>query len=431
MSELKYLIYRTVTKRKTMMDNIRHQVLRDGLGMEIPLVRFERGGGRGEYYLGIAVSVDDPAQLMPSSKVLEMLNNVGLTLFVRTEKGAALWESRKITFLQGNFDWESFNHPIAFEPSPSVSVDADCFERTDQITTIEQELAPDDEECMDKLLWWCSAKGEGSFQGFKEVCELLKSVLHFHGTPRQAMRSLILLGYIESINEGRKWGCTPTAFVQPSIGDAYLTGKLTSALLKRFTEQINITKTGSNGGPSRFVPIDIVGAGLPILDNPAGKLADVLSCFKEWQDTLDVDPDIQPHQYSFKIYNGTDFVVPSERGLKPGLYEATRLDGHYPVPTTTFYDGSNWVRGGFYDLKWLAIKNSGKPMNVRINKEGSLGVPIFARWPLLYERPLVLASGKLPRKINIDGIDALVYESVGLDIAGVLAEKLEVKIEEV
>ncbi len=431
MSELKYLIYRTIVNRRTMMDNIRHQVLRDGLGMEIPLVRFERGSGRGEYYLGIAVNIDDPAQLKPSAKVLEMLNNVGLKTYLPKEKGIAFWDSQAITFLQGNFDWESFNHPIAFERSNSDSDETDSFESTEKITSTDQETTQDDEKSMDKLLWWCSAKGEGSFQGFKEVCELLKSALGLHGTSRQAMRSLILLGHMESINEGRKWGCTPTAWVQPSTGNAYLTGKVTPALLKRVSDQMEISKTASNGGPSRFVSTDIAAGGLPILFNPAGKLADVLSGFKEWKDTLDVDPDIQPHQYSFKIYNGTDFVLPSERGLKSGLYEATRLEGHFPVPTTVFYDGSNWIRGGFYDLRWLAIKHSGKPMSVRINKEGALGVPIFARWPLLYERPLVLASGKLPRKVNVDGIDALVYESVGLDIACVLAEKLEVKIEEV
>ncbi len=431
MSELKYLIYRTIVNRRTMMDNIRHQVLRDGLGMEIPLVRFERGSGRGEYYLGIAVSIDDPAQLKPSAKVLEMLNNVGLRKYYPNEKGTAFWDSPKITFLQGNFDWESFNHPIAFERSNSDTDDEDCFESIDHITDNDQEFSHDEQERIDKLLWWCSAKGEGSYQGFKEVFELLKSVLGIHGASRQVMRTLILLGHIEVINEGRKWGITPTAVVKPSIGEAFITGKLTPTLLKRVSEKMVITKTDSNGGTTRLVPIETCGGGLPILVNPAGKLADALPFFKDWLNTLDLDPDIEPHRYSFKIFNGTDFVVPSEHGLKPGLYEATRIEGHYSVPTTTFYDGSNWIRGGFYDLKWLAIKNSGKPMNVRINKAGSLGVPIFARWPLLYERPLVLASGKLPRKVNVDGIDALVYESVGLDIACVLAEKLEVKIEEV
>lgn len=431
MSELKYLIYRTIVNRRTMMDNIRHQVLRDGLGMEIPLVRFERGSGRGEYYLGIAVSIDDPAQLMPSAKVLEMLNNVGLKTYLRNEKGNAFWDSKAITFLQGNFDWESFNHPIAFERNETDTDDADCFESTDQITITEQQANHDDEESIDKLLWWCSAKGEGSYQGFKEVFELLQSVIGIHGTPRQVMRTLILLGHIEITSEGRKWGITPTAVVKPTIGDAYIAGKLTLALLKRVSEKMEISKTSSNGGPSRLVPIETSDADLPILVNPAGKLADVLPFFKDWQNTLDLDPDIEPHRYSFKIYNGTDFVVPSERGLKPGLYEALRLEGHYPVPTTALYDGSNWTRGGFYDLRWLAIKNSGKPMNVRINKEGALGVPLFARWPLLYERPLVLASGKLPKNVNVNGIDALVYESVGVDIARVLAEKLDVKIEEV
>src|SRR5690606_5851188 len=121
------------------------------------------------------------------------------------------------SFLAGTFDWESFNEPIAFESGT-----------TDEEEVID-EVAEDeggDDASLDKLLWWCSAKGEGSYASFKEACKTLGLGEQGDSSPWQYARKLLLLGHIEVAGSGPKfgWGITPPALVVTYHGSAYLSG---------------------------------------------------------------------------------------------------------------------------------------------------------------------------------------------------------------
>ncbi len=459
---IRYLLFQTRAHRGEIFEFFRNYSLYAPL--EIPFMKFQHNADKGEsYFFCVAVVLDETTN-DASMEVQEFLSHIinrnnehnyrQSINEVPNFCGRHFFVESQMEFLRDRPDFKSFKRqvifekyektrradiiggiPVAFENNKGELDDEYGDENFDDIHFFENEPIVDDER-MNHLLWWCSAKGEGSFSGFKEACEILKLSLSGDGKTWHLMRRLILLGHLEAVEEGHKfaWGVTPTAIVKPKNGLAYLSGKITPVLVSKLTVNIKLKKSTSNGGPQRIILEDcegIITSGVPVIPDAARRLADALPSFKNWRDSLDIDPDIQPHRYSFKIFNGKSFIEPNEVPLVIGFYLATRIEGNYQKPTLTFYDGDRWIRGGYYDLRWLGIKNIRENLIVWITKEGSLILPELGRWPLLYERALVLASGILPKSGNLNGIDVLIYDSVGLDTAKILTEKLEVKMVEI
>lgn len=459
---IKYLLFQSKVPRGEIFDLFKDYATDSSL--EILFMKFQHNADiRESYFFCIAVVVDENTDNIPDN-VKNLLNtirsrneNCKHRQIIRNEVnygGRLFFQENQMNFLRDKTDFLSFKNqvifekyernrrgdfingiPVAFE-SMGTGDDNEHYDELCNDIHVTENAPVQDDDRMNLLLWWSSAKGEGSFQGFKEACNIFELTVPGDGKAWYFMRRLILLGHIEAVEEGNKfiWGVTPTALVQPVIGDLYVTGVMTPFSERSLSEKVTINKTTSNGGPARISIQDLNEArssGFTIIQDPAGKLANALPCFKEWQDSLVIDPDILPHRYSLKIFNGKSFVELNEGPPSIGLYEATRIDGEHNKPSLCFYDGVRWKRGGYYDLRWLGIKYINPNMTVWLDKNGSLTLPEIGRWPLLYERALVLASGKLPRRGKVNGIDALIYDSVDLGLAKVLTEKLEVKMEEI
>jgi hypothetical protein len=429
MSDVKYLLFWGTGNRNQMRDRIRNYVRNMRLGMEVPIVKFEPVS-TGPFYFGIAVNLDDPMQTEPNAKVTAMLKDLGITNnIVRNDhEKSSFFEGDKISNLvTDKFEYESFLKPIRFEKAEfdfDIN-DDDVFDEN----FVDNYVHTPEEQLMDHLLWWCTAKGEGSWGLFKDAAKLLGLTDTTKGGAWAVMRRFILLGDIEAVSVGRKfeWGATPTTLVKSSLAGAYISGKMTPVWRKKLT---GFWLTSSNGGPKRVsVDPSVLIEGLPILIDPAGKLASVLPSYSEWMASLPVDPDIAVHRYSFKIYDGQGFVKENDTTMPPGLYEATRNEGQF-TPKVVFFDGTRWLSGAFYDLRWLMIKSKGQKINAIINKANELFIPEMSRWPMIYERPLVLASGKLPRREKYGDMDVLIYESVGRELAQKLADKLGIDLQE-
>jgi hypothetical protein len=59
---------------------------------------------------------------------------------------------------------------------------------------------------------------------------------------------------------------------------------------------------------------------------------------------------------------------------------------------------------------------------------GQLAIPIAQRWPLLHDRCLVLASGRLPSRLG--GEQWLRYPGVSRELLGLLKDKLPFDLQE-
>lgn len=99
-------------------------------------------------------------------------------------------------------------------------------------------------------------------------------------------------------------------------------------------------------------------------------------------------------------------------------------------PEYTLYydeDTQRWLRADWYGLRFLARYEAGQSCPVQYGSTTSqFAVPLEWRWPELYERALVLASGRLPRRQS----GWLIYDGVGRELVDALRGKLRLDVEE-
>ena len=104
-----------------------------------------------------------------------------------------------------------------------------------------------------------------------------------------------------------------------------------------------------------------------------------------------------------------------------------------PFQLSLFYDAEyeQWLQADWYDLRFLAFQTIGNTNSEVVYRPGSaeLLVPLAERWPLLYERALVLASGLLP-SISTDR-EWLKYQGISRELCTLLADKLNLLVMEV
>jgi hypothetical protein len=94
-----------------------------------------------------------------------------------------------------------------------------------------------------------------------------------------------------------------------------------------------------------------------------------------------------------------------------------------------FYDqkSDRWLQGDWYGLRFLALHSLNTSLATRYHADtAQFAIPFCQRWAEVYERPLVLASGKLPTYNN----GWLIYEAISPQLAYQMAIKLHVNFEE-
>jgi hypothetical protein len=91
--------------------------------------------------------------------------------------------------------------------------------------------------------------------------------------------------------------------------------------------------------------------------------------------------------------------------------------------------GHQLLRGEWYGLRFLSLHRNDKYRKAMWSGDdgGSLAIPDRQRWPLLYERALVLASGFLPYRHPTKRL--LYYRDIPLTLAQNIADQLGVEVE--
>jgi len=113
-----------------------------------------------------------------------------------------------------------------------------------------------------------------------------------------------------------------------------------------------------------------------------------------------------------------------------GLYQLIRGNGESARRFTAFFDAPTgaWLRGDWYGLAFLARHEAGLHPMIYETAHGWLLVLATERWPLIYEKALVLASGLLPSRGGGNG-RWLCYQAVPIELAQLLAARLNVRLE--
>ena len=260
----------------------------------------------------------------------------------------------------------------------------------------------------------------------------------------------MLLGDIESSDNGLKWSICPTALVQSATDTnaCFLCGQRTPKRLEQLAAHWALEKKPQpeDQGPSCLTvrdvpPIDISVDGIQIKQAGVAslRLAHLLPDLTGWKETLASLDRISTAHDRIEIWNGECFVPCQtfyERDGRyvgdAGMYRLTRGEGANAYQQVLYFDSPNqrWLKGDWYGLRFLAHDTANVDVEVTYDSStSSLLMLADERWPLLYERALVLASGMLP--CRAENLRWFKYSSISVDLIYVLAQKLRVSIREV
>ena len=411
----------------------------------IPVVKFERKlqrRPRGQFYVFLAV--EDTEGMDLPGEVATVLEYAGL-------RGMPLWpiEPTSVQPMTGGAELETHSlNALKYKPLWPNDM-GDPFDLSD--APFNEGNIDDDSlgEQYNRLLNWLSANAEGTWQTFARVCEVLQLVDDTKDA-QSIFRRLILLGYIESSSDGQKWSICPTTLVQCATSPevCFLAGQQIPNLIKQLSAHWEIENTPQPGyqGPS-CVKVHSNLSTDPIVDEfqiePVGvvsvQLASLLPDLEGWKTILTAIDRINTAHYSIEIWDGSRFSPcdtfyerDGQYFGESGMYRLTRGKDTNTYQIVLYLDQSNqrWLRGDWYGLRFLAYDSAGRDFEVTYDSSTrNLLIPIDERWPLLYERALVLASGSLPGRA--DNPRWLKYSGVSSELVQLLTGKLNVSIREI
>lgn len=339
---------------------------------------------------------------------------------------------------------EDIARVLRYARSGELSPDDPFVDPHEQIEPQDEDRLLDRTRRYDRLLVWISAMGSGSLTQLRGACVALGLSAPQDGTGR-ILRRLRLLGHLETSPDGKRWSVAPSALVQSGIDQdkMFLAGARDRALIEtlRMYGEVEETPIGQGDAPSHVAVrlgdprmVEVIDALRPLAAGRAGeRIAAVLPNLDGWATTLQCVAAVMPERYDLRRYDGTAFVdvplatddglyafhEPSVPGLEPG------------DPKFTLYHdrlAGSWLRGDWYGLRYLAEcrrrGSTGMPAYYDATA-GQLAVLLDHRWPELFERTVVLASGQLPR---VNG-PWLVYDGVSRTLVDRLSGRLNLEID--
>ncbi len=406
------------------------------------------GGARGQFYLFLAIESELPGEL--PSALMPLREHPIFQNLLRSDDGShfASFDLDTIKRMVGpDISVQDYARRLA-KPLLEPPVFADPFPPDDAA----DEAAADEllarSQRYDRLLLWLSAAGCGSLTVAARACQALGLDRDGSETGR-ILRRLRLLGHVERSADGNRWAIAPPilARVASALGEAryVLCGARDDVLLGALRRVAAVDEQPQPGGaaPARVCVMTADAEGLagelrasgvvPQLrvEAAAARLADALPSLEQWQSTLDVVPDVRPAQYDARRYEGGAFVEAVVD--RSGFYELWPREGRgaraQRPPYRLFYDAARdrWLAGDWYGLRYLARVHDGERCSAHYDLlSASLAIPEAFRPPELYERALVLCSGRLPDRRG----GWLCYPDVALSVVDTLAAKLHLSLED-
>ncbi|HSH80000.1 MAG TPA: hypothetical protein VLA19_15860 [Herpetosiphonaceae bacterium] len=426
------------------MTNFSHFVELHDLGHYVPVVRVEKRARPGEFYFFVALEGPVVGEVPP-------IVDTKLALFPLL--GTFITDKLSYDDIRGmastELDTRMYAHRIAYHP-PYISPDADPFDLAASAHDnghLTADRAVEQTRRHNHLLFWLSAVGTGSLDLFRTTCGLLELASQ-PAESHRILRRLRLLGHLETSPNGTRWSASPSVVIRRTYPDSepafFLAGARDMHLLEALRSIAKVEEVSQRGGmgpatvhlvtdeQELLASLELLGIRwLDIGGNVAQRLANALPDLEGWVDTLTPLQGISSTLFDIKRFNGTTFVTDAFEG-KSGFYqlwspaEHARPQAHPKY--TLFYDEPNgrWLRGDWYGLRFLDLRTQENFCPVRYDEAtGQLAIPEQWRWPEIYERALVLASGRLPAYAS----GWLIYEAINSTLVETLGPKIGMEIE--
>lgn len=442
-----YKGYKFKGNPKELVEQISKKVQEYNLSPYVPILRLERGAkSRKPFYFFLAIESKELGEI-PSEVSDSNLLKLPL-LKIPAAPGSPCFTYEQIKSMVGvAHDIHDYTNPIPYQTSQKFTNDNPF----DWIASppINKPSSDVDElsQRYEQLLYWLSALGSGTWESFKKACDALGLE-----EPKRILRRFRLLGHIESSLDASRWCTAPTAFVEVrSESDSQefiLCGQRSKHLFEKL-QQYATVKLGNqlrgDAPPDVRLQLDsqeeldytveqvrnqfgitIINAG-----NASLKLVTVLPELTTWKQGLRRLQGIVPSRYEWKRFDGNDFVECSFCGIT-GMYQMFPTEESDRPCLTIFYDSETdtWRQGDWYGLRFLALHYGNHQCIAHYHPTvACLAIPFSQRWPELYERALVLASGRLPSYQRTEQSSWLIYDNVGLELVEQLTTKLYVTCE--
>ncbi len=403
-----------IQQRRQICTFIKKCIEGQALTHALPLVKYEVSRGH-EYYLGIAVDVNvtiDGCSAEVCARAV--LRGAGITgtvdRLVEPEQVGGL--------LRGNIECESFTIPIVYEQEDDYEEpDTDqLFSMSDIAELYPLDVSFADSESYERLLQWCSATGTGNLKRMQATCVTL-GVSTDWGGAWSVLRRLVLLGHVEfDMRNAVRWGVIPPVFVMPAEeGEpCFLAGQRTPGLIQAIKNQVDITEEIQPDGPpilrvhgiERDSNITVrSGYQVACVGCVSARLSDLLPRLSDWASMIPVWDEQDFSRYQIKRYESeiNKFLNLSQLTyFKEGLYQFVfEPSNRQQIVTVAFFDEqkNKFLCGDFYGLRFLTRQRVGVSRAFYVKSTKELLMPTADRWPMPYERALVLASGCLPRRL--------------------------------
>lgn len=452
MPKWKYLVtghFGTARQRQETAQRILHAVQNRGLSSFLPQVKYE-AGRRGEYYIGLAGDIRYEHENTVERWCREILAEAGITRALNEQISFWLEADQVATLLRGQMDYESFTEPIKYTtPSQSSEIHPDdLYSITSDSDLSLRNSSSSDSFDFDKLLWWSSANVSGSIGRFKHVCELLGINIEWGGA-WSLIRKFTLLGHFEfEKTQTIKWSVSKPVIVKLAASEQsstyFLAGQRSPNLIEALRWKYVVTEETQPESPTRILIQNIhenedldVNKEFKIINTGcvSKELSVLLPTLNEWIEKLPIWDEKEFDKYIIDMYDvNSDSFTRIDYMQEPanGLYRFEVDINGRKIITTTYYldDIKKWICGDFYGLRYIA-RSRNKPCHVYYNQDKSeMLVPKCDRWPLPYERAIMLASGRCPNQYLWENeLPVLGYTEVDEDIVDSLCQKLELNKE--
>jgi hypothetical protein len=293
----------------------------------------------------------------------------------------------------------------------------------------------------DRLMAWLSVQVSGTWPQFADACRSLG--LDASTKAGDVLGRLQLLGHLEVSADGGRWVVTPPVIVGDVHGGWFLCGQRCDRMLEELATILPIEHHPQHGGPTvvTLAPsaeqletrqVTIGALQIPLIGDACRQIAAQFPTWDLWYANMrnSYHPDLAATEAVERVaVDGQAVIVRPESingklTVGEGLYRLTFRHG-YTTVVRAYCDGSGaWTRCDWYGMSYLAQRSSGLRA---FCCDSDVIIPVDQPWPRLYERPLVLATGKLPSWVPGKGR----LFAAASDIARSLAPKLEIAIENI
>lgn len=423
-------------QRRLTCASIKQLVEERGLAHVLPLVKYEVGRGR-EYYIGVAVDAQDRAgDDSVTETARQILHNAGIHSATNPQMSWILEPDAVQGLLRGNLECESFTIPIAYESAEDLRVPAvgQLLAELERDELHSSEPSREDTERQLRMLHWCSAVGSGDLARLQQVCRLLNITTEWGGA-WSVLRRFVLLGHLEfDGGAALRWGAVPPTIVQTMLDEecGFLVGQRSPKIVDALREHFTIEELAQAGGPSRLLlrggnisaDIDAMpGIRVACVGRAAQRLGKLLPNLTEWKTRLPTWDEQDFGRFGVERYVPEADEIHTcafSEASASGLFRFT-LEQPGRALTTVAYRheiGGRWICGDYYGLRFLARSSRGLCRAAYRSEQRQLVIPMADRWPMPYERALVLAGGLLPQRMMTEGgRSLLVYDAVPRDFA--------------